>query len=144
MMYKLKNTMARRFSIQAILLGLLLLAATHGLVASQMVTTISPKNAATLITQQKGNPAFVILDIRTPSEYSKGHLAKSILIDYYSKSFAHRLNKLDKNKTYLVYCRSGNRSGRALSIFKSMGFKNVYNMDQGINGWRRAGYSTVQ
>jgi rhodanese-related sulfurtransferase len=127
-----------------ILLGLLFQIPSHGLAANESIISISPKNAAAIIMQNKGNSDFVILDIRTPPEYKKERLLNSVQIDYYSKSFTHRLNKLDKNKTYLVYCRSGNRSGRALSIFKSMGFKNVYNMDQGINGWRRAGYPTVQ
>jgi rhodanese-related sulfurtransferase len=111
---------------------------------AETIETISPKQSAELIYKEKDNPDFVILDIRTPPEFQNGHIQNGVLVDYYSRTFINRLKELDKDKIYLVYCRSGNRSGKALALFKHLGFKNVYNMAQGINGWARLGYPVVR
>ncbi len=108
--------------------------------AAEAIETISPKQAAELVLKEKGNADFVILDIRTFPEFQTGHLNRAILLDYYSSTFVEGLKQLDKNKIYLVYCRSGNRSGKALALFNQLGFEQVYNMAEGINGWIRAGF----
>lgn len=71
---------------------------------------------------------IVILDVRTPSEYQSGHAQDSANIDFYAPNFADEIQKLDKNKKYHVYCRSGNRSGQAEAMMKQMGFKDVQNI----------------
>jgi len=105
--------------------------------------TISAERSAALIEKHKGNSNFVIVDVRTPQEFKVGHIEDSALIDYYSKNYLKELNALDKNKTYLIYCRSGNRSLRTLGMIKEMGFKKVYNIDRGLIGWHAGGYRTV-
>jgi len=76
----------------------------------------------------KDNPG-VIIDVRTSKEYSKGHLKKTDYnLDVMSGEFQRKLNSLDKNETYYLYCRSGNRSGKAASIMKQNGFNDVYNI----------------
>jgi rhodanese-related sulfurtransferase len=112
--------------------------------ATQTIETISPQQAAALILKEKDNHDFVILDIRTPPEFQNRHLKNAILLNYYSSTFISRLEKLDKNKIYLVYCRSGNRSGKALAVFNQLGFKHVYNMAQGIRGWEILGYPVIK
>lgn len=77
----------------------------------------------------------VILDIRTKEEYQGGHLANSKNIDYYASDFQEQLDELDKQATYLIYCRSGNRSSTALQIMKGLGFSRVYELEGGINSW---------
>jgi rhodanese-related sulfurtransferase len=111
---------------------------------AQVIKTIDPREAAGLIQQEQENADFVILDLRTPPEFQQGRLQQAVLLDYYSKTFVDNLKQLDKNKIYLVYCRSGNRSGRALSIFEQLGFTRVYNMADGINGWIRAGLPVIR
>ena len=101
--------------------------------------SISPKEAVGLITKYRGDPEFVILDIRTPGEFQSGHLEDSVLIDFYSKNFAEELSRLDKNKTYLIYCRSGNRSSRSLGLFQKLKFQKLYHLDSGIIGWKAEG-----
>jgi len=64
------------------------------------------KDAYTLIQKNKGNPDFVILDVRTPAEFADEHIENAINLDYYSETFRDDLNKLDKTKTYLIYCRT--------------------------------------
>ncbi len=108
------------------------------------LVTISPKEAHTIIEKMTGDKNFVILDIRTPKEYKAGHISNAVLLDYYSKTFVDKLKLLDKDKTYLIYCRSANRSGKTLEIIKNMGFKKVYNMGRGIKGWLKSGYQLVK
>jgi len=101
--------------------------------------TISPEKASEIIQQNKGNQDFEVLDVRTPNEYKAGHLQNVSLIDFYSPNFKASINKLDKNKTYLVYCRSGVRSGRSLLLMKDLGFNKVYDLEGGIINWNQAG-----
>ncbi len=137
-----KNRVTFAIAIFIISLGLFLdsLSAQE----STRVKAVSAKGAADLIEKHKGDNDFAILDIRTPGEFQSGHLAKSILIDFYSKNFADQLSRLDKEKTYLVYCRSGNRSTRSLELFKKLKFQNVYHMSSGIRAWKSEGFSVVK
>lgn len=76
--------------------------------------------------------SYVILDIRTPEEYSQMHIKGAINIDYYTADFKIRLDALDKDIPYFLYCRTGNRSGKALQIMKDAGFKKIYHLQSGI------------
>ena len=111
---------------------------------STRIIAVSAKEAADLIDKHNGDNDFAILDIRTPGEFQSGHLANSILIDFYSKNFADQLSRLDKEKTFLIYCRSGNRSTRSLELFKKLKFQNVYHMSSGIRAWKSEGFSVVK
>lgn len=71
---------------------------------------------------------LVVLDVRTPSEFNVGHVKRSINLDFKSSEFKKEVSKLDKNKEYKLYCRSGNRSGKALKIMQEMGFKHLENL----------------
>ncbi len=81
----------------------------------------------------------ILLDVRTPGEFATGTIKGSKNIDFNSKSFEKDLAKLDKSKTYLLYCRSGNRSGQALPVFKKLRFAKLYHLDGGIKAWKAAG-----
>jgi rhodanese-related sulfurtransferase len=70
----------------------------------------------------------VILDVRTPEEYSDVHVQGSINIDWNGPDFKDEILKLDKNASYKVYCRSGYRSGRAMELMTFLGFKDVENL----------------
>jgi rhodanese-related sulfurtransferase len=78
----------------------------------------------------------VILDVRTPMEAAMGSIPGSLLIDMFSPDFIQKLQALDHDKTYLVYCRSGNRSAQTCSIMAQMGFKDLYNLASGMIGWQ--------
>ena len=126
------------------LLLILFLVQTFSVAGEGILKTISPKEASDLIAKHKNNADFIILDVRTPREFKSGHIEKAILLDYYSKTYTDELTRLDKTKTYLIYCRSGNRSGKTLNLIKNMGFSRVYNMDKGINGWRSKGFPVTK
>ena len=84
----------------------------------------------------KNKPEAVVLDIRTPKEYAEGHIPDAINIDYKADSFESELEKLDRDTTYLMHCRSGRRSANSLEIFEKLGFRHVIHMDDGILGWQ--------
>lgn len=83
-------------------------------------------------------PDAVVLDVRTPEEYKEGHLKNAQLLDYNSGAFDSSYQKLDKNKTYLVYCKSGKRSDKAASKMKEAGFDKVAQLKDGYQGWKGA------
>ena len=109
----------------------------------QVIGRLTINEAYDKIQENKNNPDLVILDVRTEDEYNEGHIENAINIDYYSKSLKKDLNKLDKNKTYLVYCRSGSRSAKTVTIMEELGFKEVYNIG-GMIDWTAAGYPSVK
>jgi rhodanese-related sulfurtransferase len=76
-----------------------------------------------------------LLDVRTIEEYNSGYIDGALNIDFYKFSFIDSINVLDKSKTTVVYCKSGNRSSKSALMMKSLGFKNVYNLKEGMNGW---------
>lgn len=78
----------------------------------------------------------VILDVRTDNEVADGIIPKAIHLDIYKgQEFISELEDLDKDKSYYVYCRSGNRSGQACSIMEQLGFENAYNLEGGMLEW---------
>ena len=111
--------------------------------SNYLIKNISVTNALTMIEDNSNDENFIIIDIRTPAEYNSVRIENSILIDYYSSDFEEQLSKLDKDKKYLVYCRSANRSSSAMSLFKKLKFKEGYNMENGINSWIKKGFKTI-
>lgn len=109
-----------------------------------MIKDITPAEAYDLIEKNKGNNDFIILDIRTKMEYDIGHIRDAILIDFYSDDFKEQLDQLDKNKVYLLYCRTASRSMAALYIFEELGFREVYHMLEGIIGWESENFPVVK
>ena len=85
----------------------------------------------------------ITLDVRTPIEFTEGHIEGARLIDFQSGNFENEIAALDKNVTYAVYCRSGNRSGQAVKVMQDAGFTNVFNMNGGVIDWANAGLPLV-
>lgn len=84
---------------------------------------------------EKDTNAF-ILDVRTPEEVDEGYIPNATNIDFYlGQEFLNELEKLDKSKSYYVYCRSGNRSGQACALMLNAGFSNAYNLEGGFMNW---------
>jgi len=77
-----------------------------------------------------------IMDVRTPGEVSEGYIAGAVIFnDINDSNFDANLDKLDKSKNYIVYCKSGGRSSRAVEIMREKGFKKVYDLEGGISNW---------
>ena len=86
---------------------------------------------------------YTIIDIRTPREFAQGHIKGAINIDFYKKSFFGKMAQY-KDKAFLYYCRSGNRTGQAMRKFNQMKFKEGYDLQNGIISWKRAGFGFVK
>lgn len=87
-----------------------------------------------LFMQKMKEKQVVILDVRTPMEFRSGHIPGALLMDVNNQQFDAQISKLDSNKTYLVYCRSGVRSMNAARKMQAVGLK-VINLQGGIMGW---------
>lgn len=81
-------------------------------------------------------PTAPIIDVRTPDEFSKGHLVNAKNINWNGNDFQDQISKLDKTKPVFVYCLSGGRSSAAASKMRADGFKEVYELNGGIMKWR--------
>ncbi|GAF84355.1 unnamed protein product [marine sediment metagenome] len=138
----LKKLMVPALSV-SLVIGVAL---TGGCVLDETATIedITPQEAFTLIQNNQGNPDFIIIDVRTPAEFDGEHIENATNIDFYSETFRDMLNNLDKNKTYLIYCAVGGRSGSALDIMAELNFKEAYNILGGINLWKAEGLPTTK
>ena len=85
-----------------------------------------------------------LVDVRTPAEYSSGHLKDALLIDQSGSQFNEGIAKLDKNKPVLLYCASGRRSASARDAMEKAGFKDVKHLIGGIGAWSAAGKPVVR
>ncbi|MEM1408997.1 MAG: rhodanese-like domain-containing protein [Bacteroidota bacterium] len=84
------------------------------------------------------NEDTVILDVRTPEEEVEGVIPDARLINVMDPSFPEHIEQLDKDKSYLVFCRSGGRSVTACKFMSSKGFNSLYNLLGGIQAWNSA------
>jgi rhodanese-related sulfurtransferase len=79
----------------------------------------------------------VILDVRTYTEVQQGHIPNAKNIDIYQgQEFIDKVMKLDKTKSYYVYCKSGGRSKQACAFMNQAGFEKAYNLVGGFMQWQ--------
>lgn len=101
--------------------------------AQQFQTTTSDKVEKLI----KSNSKIVVLDVRTENEFSLGHVKGAINIDARQNEAFSKVDKLDKSKTYLVYCHTKNRSGVIVSYMVNANFKSIIQMTDGMSGWEK-------
>lgn len=82
-------------------------------------------------------PDAVVIDLRTPEEVKQGKIPGAQVIDFFGPDFEASIESLDRNKVYLLYCASGGRSGETATHMKELGFKHIYEMPAGYNGWKK-------
>ena len=98
-------------------------------------SNLQPDQAYDLIIENQHNPDFGLLDVCTKKEFDQRHLENAVNISFLSRSFKSEIRKLDRNKSYLVYCTLGGRSSMAVRTMKKAGFKKVYNLVGGTLFW---------
>lgn len=87
----------------------------------------------------------VLIDLRTTDEITrKGMIKGATQIDFLDKNAEASVEKLDKKKTYLIYCAGGGRSGDCAALMQKLGFINVVNLEKGYDDWKRKGFETVK
>ena len=126
-------------SNKILLLTLLAFFAFTGISLAQSADSATVVSVETFEKMSKKKRKTVILDVRTPEEVAEGHLAGAKNIDVQNELFQQNIEQLDKNKTYLLYCRSGKRTAVAGAKMKAAGFKKVYMLDGGITSWKEKG-----
>ncbi len=102
--------------------------------------TINQKEASEIIK----NGGVAIIDVRTPEEHGTSCLEGSVNIDFLDKSFPTKIESLNKNGKYLVYCGSGGRSAQAAKLMDQKGFSDVSNLDGGIMAWLEKGMPVIR
>lgn len=96
-------------------------------------TDLSPKEFA----RKMSDKDVVVLDVRTPEETAQGKIEGAIEVNVSDPGFTQKINELDKDKTYLVYCRSGRRSVTACNTMAGQGFGKLYNLAGGYMAWEQ-------
>lgn len=132
---------AMRFAVTAALSIMLVFSAGC---RTQDERLLEPAAAVDLMSRNRNNPDFVILDVRTPGEFRQGFIEGAVLLDYYASDFRERFAQLDRDATIFMYCRSGNRSSHVLRMADELGFRRVYDLRGGILAWKEAGLPLVR
>ncbi len=97
---------------------------------------LTPTEAFNFIKEHENDPDLIILDVRTPWEFSKEHIDIAENLDFTDPDFNENVEKLDKDKIYIIYCKSGIRSEKVMEIFRNSGFNNLYTIKGGFEGWK--------
>jgi rhodanese-related sulfurtransferase len=85
-----------------------------------------------------------VLDVRHAGEFAEDHIEGAVNIDVEEPAFGQTIQSLDKSKTYLVYCRAGRRGMIAAQQMTDAGFKDVVNLDGGLNSWEEQGFPVTK
>lgn len=104
------------------------------------IVLVSPKDFAQQLTTEKG----ILLDVRTPGEWKKGHLKDARHLDIFRDDFETEVSKIDTNTTVFVYCASGGRSAEAAEMMLKKGFHKIIDMDGGFMRWKNEGLPSEQ
>ena len=116
---------------------LLVSAVAMPVMGGSAVTNVSVGKAQTLLKERAGKADFVIVDVRTPEEFAEGHIDGAVNLDVQARDFEKKLRVLDRKKSYLVYCRTGNRSRKATVAMEALGFRSIFHMNEGIVKWKQ-------
>jgi thioredoxin 1 len=113
------------------------------IVPSNVLKAQTSKNPWTLpasvfSTKIKQNPTSSLLDVRTPGEFTEGHLKHAKNLDWNGDGFMKGISTLNKSKPVYVYCLSGGRSAAAAKAMREVGFKEVFELQGGVNNWKNA------
>ena len=101
---------------------------------------LKPEKAFKKIKLNADNRDFFILDLRPPEKVSTGKFSDSLNLDYNDESFDDELEKLNRNKIYLVFCTRGLKSNIVVEMMKDLEFKEVYGLEGGLIAWQKRGY----
>lgn len=132
---RIKNLRMNKI-VYVFVLAVILSACANGQTKKAEANEITKLNAMEFQEKLKSTPNAVLIDVRTPQEFEKGHLIDALNLNWNGSEFASQLATLDKSEPVFVYCLSGARSGSAAVKMKSEGFTQVYVMPGGMMEWR--------
>lgn len=102
---------------------------------------ITAEEVAEMLSTRTADSDIVILDVRTPEEFAQGHIPGAVNINFLDSAFKDQIQTLSREKHYILVCRSGNRSGKAMAIMQQYGFTWLRNMTGGMLAWRQKQFS---
>ena len=109
---------------------LLLISCSNSSQTSQEAVNYNNLTVDEVVTLWQSNPDIIVIDVRTPEEIAEiGAIEGSTNIDFKAADFKEKVSSLDKSKEYILFCRTGNRSGQASKIMADLGFSNVNNLN---------------
>ncbi|MEO7991357.1 MAG: rhodanese-like domain-containing protein [Chryseolinea sp.] len=123
------------------LIVILVFALTACSISSQKENSVNEQtgfeklDVTTFQSKLKESPNAVLLDVRTPEEFTAGNIEGAVNIDFKASDFEQKIAELDKSKTYFVYCLSGIRSGKAADRMSELGFTSLYTLNGGYTAW---------
>ena len=120
------------FVITLVAVAIVFFMAFKGIRQSNAFLNLDVKSFAEKIMKDK---EVIILDVRTPAEFAEGAIKGAINIDVSASNFKEKVSTLDKEKSYLVYCRSGMRSVKACNIMSENGYRQLFNLLGGYQAW---------
>lgn len=112
-------------------------------VVSPTLGTIN-KSSTAEFKQALDNKIGVLVDVRTPEEFAEGHIEGAVNVNFKKRTFKSFISSFDKTTPVLIYCRSGNRSGKAEIVMRSLGFTDVYDLAKGYKGWLADGMEVIK
>ena len=124
----------------AIIFSMVFFLTTLSCINEKKAVMVTPEEMQTILNSED----VQLIDVRTPEEYSDGHIENSQNIDFKSPTFGEDILVLDKSKPVIVYCKSGKRSGNSSKILMKAGFVKVYDLEGGILEWKEKGLEVVQ
>ncbi|MCK5638202.1 MAG: rhodanese-like domain-containing protein [Flavobacteriaceae bacterium] len=133
----------KRFNFKIVLL----LIVSISLTSCAQGSSAKKSNVVSLITPQELNEKLgniQLIDVRTPQEFAEGHIDNAKMIDYMQSDFMNKMSKLDTSKVLYIYCRSGNRSGKAARKLEAMGFPKIYDLKGGILNWNQSKMKVIK
>ncbi len=101
---------------------------------------ISPKEAYEMM--NKGDCTLV--DLSKPTKYRDGHIKNAILIEFHPNTFKKEISAIDRSKPIIIYCGTGKKTAKAVSVMKDLGFKGFYIISGGLRAWKEAGFQVVK
>lgn len=125
---------------QLVTAAFLMLLAPRQTFAAGGLRDVTPQDAFAAL---QSDSSIIVLDIRTPREFSAGHIEGAININYYARDFAEKIGELDPQRPYLMYCQAGGRSHALMRAFSRSPFVDVMHIPAGFSGWRRQGLPFV-
>lgn len=124
-------------SLAAYLFICMLLPAALAAARDSASPNVNAEDAAALL--HSDSAGVYVLDVRTPGEFAQGHVPGAHNLDFFAANFRQAIRALPRNKTILLYCRTGRRSASALRLLREAGYGDVAHMHEGFEGWKAAG-----
>ena len=114
------------------------------MIKEEIIINFTPAEINDYLQSNHNKKDYIIIDLRSPAKYSKNRLINALNIDYDNDNFEVKLEKLDRNMVYLIYCSWDAKSNIASEMMADLGFAKILKMMGGINAWHKEGFPLEQ